>query len=138
MHSCDYKVESISFEDAKAQWSQYEYALIYRYSDAELCQVTQLADDASYWDECVEAYIFSKQVQIHIYREDNTLMAAKCVESSGENYEYVDRSYPVSKQRWNVGLVTVREYLDADEDGQAYVSYKRLLCVTKGEGEVNG
>lgn len=54
-----YTVKKMSFEEAKKQIQDYEYALIYGISEICLTKTESLLEIN--WDECTEARFFGKQ-----------------------------------------------------------------------------
>lgn len=66
-----YKVESINAEEAKKEIVSFDYALIYMISEVILKRIDEL--EVINWKECEEARFFSKNKEIHFFREDDTL-----------------------------------------------------------------
>lgn len=82
-------------------------------------------------EECVEARFFSEDREVRFFRREGNL---ECVElSDTEGSDHIDRDYLVAGLFRESGKsVTVRYYLDEDEDGQVYVSGTRLVGVQGG------
>lgn len=70
-----YKVEPINAEEAKKEIVSFDYALIYMISEVILKRIDEL--EVINWEECEEARFFSKNKEIHFFREDDTLQAVK-------------------------------------------------------------
>ncbi len=115
-----------TIEDVKNSMEKYDFVLAYEFSDIKFGKTSETAVN---WNECMEAYLISETGQIHVYSKNGELVADEFEESSVK-YEHSDRTYIV---REGVALhgktIKVREYLDTDEDGQAFVKYSRIIGV---------
>ena len=120
----DINVESVNtIEDLV---SSYRYALIYEFSRVLLGDATQVNVN---FDELNEAYLFNKSEQIHIFKVDGVLKGVKATEEISDEH-FFDKKYKLDSKFKALGkIIVVREYLEYDEDGQAIVSYTRLLDV---------
>ena len=69
------------------------------------------------WEECEEARFFSKNKEIHFFREDDTLQAVKVSDDANEDKmdSMQKRYYLASKFRDLGQYVLVKEYLKYDE-----------------------
>lgn len=118
------KIEEIKIEDVKSLSANYEYVLFYGYSDIDFGKTSGISLD---WDQCSEAYFFNKAGQIHVFRDNDMLKAVRMSEENGDKH-YMDRTYDITGRFGSVcNEIIVREYLSPDEDGQAVVTYTRLL-----------
>ena len=83
------------------------------------------------WKECEEARFFSKNKEIHFFREDDTLQAVKVSDNANEDKmdSMQKRYYLASKFRDLGQYVLVKEYLKYDEDGQVQVAQTRLMGI---------
>ena len=80
----DYRVVKVQLEKAYEMIKDYKYALVYMISDIYLCEVEQLP--VIDWEECLEAYFFSKTKMLHVFEYDGRL---KAVEVEDENPEHI-------------------------------------------------
>lgn len=122
-----YKVEPINAEEAKKEIVSFDYALIYMISEVILKRIDEL--EVINWEECEEARFFSKNKEIHFFREDDTLQAVKVSDDANEDKmdSMQKRYYLASKFRDLGQYVLVKEYLKYDEDGQVQVAQTRLM-----------
>lgn len=80
------------------------------------------------WDELVELRAFDEKGELHVYQQGSGLKAVEMIETDDCKEDTVVKYYPVRKavcasaQKRFLG---VKEYLEADEDGQAVVVYTR-------------
>ena len=118
-------------ETIKKLASEYKYALVYEFSRITLNDATQVKWDL---DELSEAYLFNKNEQIHVFRSDDGIRAiyfCEDQEDQPKDYGYFDRKYKLDgkfDKNARKALI-IRDYLEPDEDGQAFVSYTRLYDV---------
>ena len=104
-----YTVKKMSFEEAKKQIQDYEYALIYGISEICLTKTESLLEIN--WDECTEARVSE-------------------VKDAGTNEDEIIKTYELANKFKTQGKkISVKEYLDYDADGQAEVVLTRLLSV---------
>lgn len=122
----------------------YEYALVYMISELRLIPVDQLPSvDLS---ECMEARIFGPDAELHLFREEDEMMAVAirdlgegelCDEKCGKKtdsvvhtYATIDRTHLIRKNcRKEIpgrSELIIREYIAYDGDGQAYTVRTRL------------
>ena len=122
-------LRSVSLADAEALIKAYEYGLMIMISDMKLVAVDGL--ELPDWDECIEAYFFNEDGQLHIYRnEEEQLIGVVMEEKKDLNYHDVTYALAENKKIFAGDKVIVREYLDVDEDGQTFVAYTRLKSIT--------
>lgn len=67
----------------------------------------------------IEARFFSEDGEIHIFKQENDYVA--CEKYGDENEDYVTETYEKQNQR-----LTVKKYVDYDEDGQVVITYSRF------------
>lgn len=120
-------LKKVTFEEAKNRIQDYDYALIYEISEMLFDKVEKISE--IYWDEVQEAYFFNEKSQMHIYLSDEVLEAIVYNETN-EDVTFVDRRYELAGKFSNIGReVKERNYLEFDDDGQAFVAYSRLVSV---------
>ena len=120
-------LKKVTFEEAKNRIQDYDYALIYEISEMLFDKVEKISE--IYWDEVQEAYFFIEKSQMHIYLSDDVLEAIVYTETD-EDVTFVDRRYELAGKFSNIGReVKERNYLEFDDDGQAFVAYSRLVSV---------
>lgn len=120
-------LKKVTFEEAKNRIQDYDYALIYEISEMLFDKVEKISE--IYWDEVQEAYFFNEKSQMHIYLSDDVLEAIVYNETD-EDVTFVDRRYELAGKFSNIGReVKERNYLEFDDDGQAFVAYSRLVSV---------
>ena len=120
-------LKKVTFEEAKNRIQDYDYALIYEISEMLFDKVEKISE--IYWDEVQEAYFFNEKSQMHIYLSDDVLEAIVYNETD-EDVIFVDRRYELAGKFSTIGReVKERNYLEFDDDGQAFVAYSRLVSV---------
>lgn len=120
-------LKKVTFEEAKNKIQDYDYALIYEISEMLFDKVGAISE--IYWDEVQEAYFFNEKSQMHIYLSDDVLEAIVYNETD-EDVTFVDRRYELAGKFSTIGReVKERNYLEFDDDGQAFVAYSRLVSV---------
>ena len=109
MDKKDYKLEFMSVEEAYSGKGRYPYAILYCYSGVKLCETSEVSDKDL--EECEEGRAI-----------DVTETGATAV---------LDKEYYLSKKfgagKWN--QVKIRQYLEADEDGQMAIVLTRLMSL---------
>lgn len=120
-------LKKVTFEEAKNRIQDYDYALISEISEMLFDKVGAISE--IYWDEVQEAYFFNEKSQMHIYLSDDVLEAIVYNETD-EDVIFVDRRYELAGKFSTIGReVKERNYLEFDDDGQAFVAYSRLVSV---------
>lgn len=105
---------------------KFEYGVFYNLSSIQLL-VSPEAEKID-WDECYEARFFSRDKELHIFEKDGEKRALLVEDEECD--ETVIKGYLLAKKFENVGKsILVKEYLQYDEDGQAYVALSRLCGV---------
>ena len=81
-------------------------------------------------EEMLEAFFFSPEAEVRLWRQNGSLHAAMLTEEAGDNY--LEESYAVDDPRLG-REITVRKYISFDEDGQAFITASRLSGWKGGE-----
>ena len=109
----------------------YEYALVYMISELRLIPIGKWTEVDR--KECLEARIFGESGELHLFREDDEIMACEVRDHSdgkGKEYAVIDRIHSIrsncSREVSGCSGIIIREYIDYDTDGQAYVALTRL------------
>lgn len=120
-------MKRISMDEVKNLLQNYEYVYLQMISEHILDYASSISSIE--WDELLEGYLFNRDSQIHIYREEDELLAV-LITDDVEDAHIIDRKYEIAKKYKTIGKnVIVREYLKADEDGQSYVAVTRLVGI---------
>lgn len=121
------KKEQVS--DFAGRLQDYPYALFYYLSEVKLVAL----EGEPIWnlDQLIEARLFSKEKELHIFQHEEGWQAV-CIKEIGQA-EYIDEWCLLSRKFQTVGKqLGVRRYLSYDEDGQIYVALTRLYAVKGG------
>lgn len=105
--------------------AQYPYVIAHMYSGI-VCGDS--AHDQINWQELVELRAFDETGELHVYEHRGDLKAVEVVETEDCKEDTVVKYYPVRKSvciSAKPCRLKVKEYLEADEDGQAVVVYTR-------------
>lgn len=119
------EINRINIKDALSKINNYEKALVYCISEANLYDKGNFSEINM--EEVVDARFFSKDGELHIYSDGDELVATEVVDNdkkSSDDVEYVDTEY---KLKGKAQSIRVREYFDYDEDGQCNVVRTRIL-----------
>ena len=103
---------------------KYRYALIYMLSEVKLLanSINLIID----WDEILEARFFDQSGELHIFKYDNSLKAIEILEGDSKE-DAISIEYELADKYKAIGIgLEVKQYIDYDEDGQAYVELTRL------------
>ena len=114
----------IDIDVAKNEYKKYSFALLYLFSEVILSEVEELKDIE--WSECIEAKFFNEDEELRLWRESGELVA---VRYSGQG-DHIDVDYPLDSRfsdKWNE--IHIRQYLDYDDDGQAYITGTRIISL---------
>ncbi len=118
-----YNIRLIGLAEAQEQSSSYSYALLYMISGVKLCKAKELGQIE--WEECQEARFFSEDRELHIFEGEDGMEDVEVSDADGNGV--VIKEFLLDNRFSSVGRsVLVQEYLDYDEDGQAYVANTRL------------
>ncbi len=121
------KVQEVSAEPSELEKkaAQYPYVIAHMYSDI-LCG--DGVHEKINWDELVELRAFDEKGELHVYEQNGGLKAVEILETGDSREDTVVRRYAVRGAVSNSArpcYLAVKEYLEADEDGQAVVVYTR-------------
>ncbi len=121
--------EVINKDTALAGVGSYPYAIIYTNSGIKIGNTSDIwpNDKISF----NEARFFGTDEEIHFFSYDNEMRAVKTQKTDAE---YIEKKYPLQDQ-FGAGTITVREYLDVDEDGQTFVSATTLAGVERPDSK---
>lgn len=75
-------------------------------------------------DELIEARFFDSEQEVRIFQGETGPQAARFWEEAGD--AVIKRTYQLANTALFGQAIAVRQLLDFDEDGQAYVSWTRL------------
>lgn len=114
--------ENITIEEAKTRISGYDFCIVHMVSEF---QYGRTEDVSVNWEELLELRAFSDQEELRVYRGEHELKAQCCKEMSESSEDVIKLSY----QMRNGQKLTVKEYLEPDEDGQAVVMYTRPVSM---------
>lgn len=118
-----YNIKPIGLADAQEQSASYSYALLYMISGVRLCRAEELGQID--WEECQEARFFSEDRELHVFEGEDGMEAVEVSDADGNGV--VIKEFLLDNRFSSVGRsVLVQEYLEYDEDGQAYVANTRL------------
>lgn len=108
----------ITIDEAKNRFSGYPYAIVHMMSEL---QYGRTEDISVNWDELIELRAFSETEELRVYQGNSGMTAQCCTEVSSVSDDAVLIEYEMR----NGGRLSVKEYLEPDEDGQAVVVYTR-------------
>ena len=112
--------ETLSPEAALERGRRLPFALLRTFSAVSLGHTPATLPDAG---ELLEACFFSADEEIRLFRDDGVLQAVSLRETPEAHT--LENAYEIGNPAFG-RLLTVRETLDFDEDGQAYVALSRL------------
>lgn len=121
-----YKVEEMDYNSALETVKNYSYVLLYKYSALELRKAGDIGE--SDWTECYEARAFDQSGELHLLLGDEK--KAYVVEDTDDScvltseYE-LSGKYKADGQK----TVVVKQYLEADHDGQMRIVLTRLAGI---------
>lgn len=123
---------------SKIENSGYKFAWINTFSDLKLIELTENNKfKDNYLENLIETKIFNENKELSIINcEDNEKFSV--VEFDGTDKDYIEEKQVLYKNKSpfdgkNDKLV-IRNYLDHDNEGQAYVYYTKLCGIERGEG----
>lgn len=111
--------------ELKKKAAQYPYVIAHMYSDI---QCGEGVHEKINWNELVELRAFDKTGELHLYEQNGTFKAMEIIETEDCKEDTVVKYYPIRKVLCTSAkhsMLAVKEYLEADEDGQAVVVYTR-------------
>lgn len=122
-------IETVDLEEAKVLVGKYDYIIAHMISELQFGIPEEVMIN---WEELQELHAFCLDGELHVFGSPGELEAVRVNEEEGCR-EFLEKSYRMRNQK----ILKVREYLKADEDGQAVVVYTRPFVVVK-EGQGNG
>ncbi len=123
------KSERMTWQDALAQGRQLRWMLVRALSSVTLGETGETPPE----EEVTEAYFFDETTAIHAFRDGDRLCAVRWTSEEGDRY--VEECREVENSALGKYL-TVRKYLNTDEDGQCCV--ERTLPVRWEGGKADG
>lgn len=136
----------------KREIQSFDYALLYRFSECKLCKAETLT--ASDWNECMEARLFGRQKEFHVFpqeeygilvedqEEDRQSSDSETAEmTSGSETGQLWREAVRIERRYRLAhtdtwkTVVVYQYLEQDEDGQNRIVLTRLADLNQQEDD---
>lgn len=122
------KTETVTDINLENEKNRYSYALIFRISDMALKKMADVSTEDL--DEVIEARFFGDEGELHIFRYDGSLRNVRVTDEEDGQAGFIDRAYVLDRKGGRTGVsgdkVMVRQYIDYDSDGQAYVFLTRL------------
>lgn len=115
------QLEEITFPKAQDIFKGMEYAIVHMISDMEMGNPRKLSVN---WDELIELHAFSDGEALHIFQAEAEQKALHIIDQ-GEEENTLIREYELR----NGQTLSVKEYLQPDEDGQAVTVYIRPFAV---------
>jgi hypothetical protein len=116
------------------------YALIFRFSEKIFKPVADVLNSINdkFWDEVLEARIFTSEKELHIFETDGRLKAVEIKDGNNTKGCISNENQAIKRYEINDGnkCLVVKEYLGYDDDGQMFVSLTRLCGVEK-KGETD-
>lgn len=81
-------------------------------------------------DELLEARFFSKHEELHIFLREEQLQAVQVRDEQAD--EVLVHSYPLFGKFKHLESLQVKQYIQYDKDGQAYIALTRCVGFVKG------
>lgn len=123
-----YTVERIDLQEALADLTAYQYALVYGMSGIFFGRTADCGEPD--WEECLEARFFDENKELHLFEEDGRLCAVKVTGTMDE--DCLVKKYVLQERYFGRGsCLCVCEHLCYDEDGQASVALTRLTGIAQ-------
>lgn len=114
------KKERLSVQQAVLRGQQLPFAYIARLSSVYVGANPAQLD----MDELLEARLFAPDAEIRIFPEDGGFGAVVLQQEEGD--VFMDKTSELRSKEFGKTL-TIRQYVDYDSDGQAYICDMRLL-----------
>lgn len=115
------QLEEITLEKAQEIFQKMDYAIVHMISDMEMGNPLELNVN---WDELVELHAFTEQEELHVFPAEDERKALYIIDQ-GEEDNTLIKEYELR----NGQILSVKEYLQPDEDGQAVTVYIRPFAV---------
>lgn len=123
-----FEIQEMSWEEAIEAAKGYEYALMYTLSAVLFGRVEEVLEQAD-WRECMEARFFNQAGELHLFDYNGRKKAVCVMDGQGEQ---IQREYELAGIFQKCGkYLTVKEYLEPDEDGQMVTVMTRLSGVRR-------
>lgn len=107
-----------------SKYKKDSWALIYMLSEMILDKTDNISFDRN-WDELLEARFFNEEQECHIFK---TELGFSVIETVDTDKKYIDGKIDLENKHFKLGkTVVVRQYINFDEDGQAFVEKTRLV-----------
>jgi len=119
------KIERITVDEALH--CNYNYAMYHTYSRAYLGKNTEAIEKK----QLLDAVFFDDRGEVRIFG-DKIMKAVRLTPELGDTY--MDAQYAIANPSWGSKL-TMRHYLDYDEDGQCFIQTTCLINWTGGDGD---
>ena len=125
----NYILKNPEYTDALSDVGKYPFVLLYKYSEIKLCHTDEVLDED--WAECMEARVFSDQVELHLFPQEQKAILVSDRQDDDEDAKgqgciqteyYLDKAFRFGE----FTRVKIRQYIEADEDGQMRVTLTRL------------
>jgi hypothetical protein len=121
------KRDTLEPNEALERGKTLPWAFIREYSRVTLGRTPEDVDP----EEILEAFFFSPEEEIRLWRQDGSLRAAALTEEAGDRF--LEERFGVDDPRLG-REITVRKYISFDGDGQACITAVRLSGWKGGEG----
>lgn len=116
------RVKEITLEAVEERLISFQEHIIYYYDQLVYGKVL----DTVVYEQVNEGFLFNKQGCIHLYR-DGSLKAV--LFEYEENDDFIEENQLGAKNT-NVSTITVRKWLDHDNEGQFYIRYTLPYALT--------
>lgn len=122
-----YKKQQLSLTEAAECVKSFKFALVYQLEKILLGTVEQVWGEICP-QECIEARFFSEDKELHVFDYNGEYRAILVSDEDSDDACVITREVKLQeklcKKPWS--MMTVKEYIAFDEDGQACVSLTRL------------
>ena len=123
-----FNTEQRTVEWLKEHMTEFPYALLYMMSGIVFCETRELEAKPIEWEECLEARFFAPDRELHMFEQEGDVTVAE-ISDDGDGDEEIIRYALDNRFRKPGKTLLVKQYLDYDEDGQAFVTLTRLCGV---------
>ncbi len=115
-------IEYLNLEQAKTLSKNYNFGLVYMLSELKVFKNSIPNVD---WEQVIEARFFDENSEIHIFNYNDEMKAVLVKDTN--NNDFILTKYELAKNFKNIAnTLVVKQYLDYDEDGQAFIKLTRL------------
>jgi hypothetical protein len=131
-------------KDGIERGKKYEFVLAHFYSEVLIGKTIELIDMINKnWEELMEIRFFSPAGEVHLWKEGEVFCGIECKDekinlpvqyfNKGKLFDEIIMDSPVASSYHKFGKeLEVKQYLDYDEDGQAYIVLTRLNDLKEG------